>query len=139
MDDVLPIVPVPDEVTAFFWEGAKQERLLILRCDDCGFYLHAPRTVCKRCNGFSLTPTEVSGRGTLYSYTIAVHPFHPWLEQRLPYVLAVVELEEQPNLKLLTNIVECDEDDLRCGLPVEVTYEWITPDVSLPMFRLAAS
>jgi uncharacterized OB-fold protein len=139
MDEVQPIVPVPDEVTAFFWEGAKEGRLLIQRCDACGFLQHTPRTCCKRCNGFAFTPTEVSGRGTLYSYTIAVHPFHPWLAQRLPYVLAVVELEEQPGLKLVTNIVDAAEDELRCGLPVEVGYEWITDDVALPVFRLATT
>jgi uncharacterized OB-fold protein len=132
---VRPIVPVPDELTAFFWDGAREGKLLIQRCDACGYYQHTPRTICKRCNGFALSPVEVSGRGTLYSYTIAVHPFHPWLASRLPYVLAVVELEEQPNLKLVTNVVECQEDDLRCGMPVEVTYETIAEGVVLPMFR----
>jgi hypothetical protein len=135
MDDVQPIVPVPDELTAFFWDGAREHKLMIQRCDNCGFYLHWPRPCCKRCNSFDLTPVEVSGRGTLYSYTVAVHPFHPWLASRLPYVIAVVELEEQPNLKLVTNIVDYDEGELRCGMPVEVTYETIAEGVVLPMFR----
>ncbi|HEY2332705.1 MAG TPA: OB-fold domain-containing protein [Acidimicrobiales bacterium] len=139
MTDVQPIVPVPDELTAFFWEGARQHKLLIQRCDVCGYYLHWPRPCCKRCNSFELTPVEVSGRGTLYSYTVAVHPFHPWLASRLPYVLAVVELEEQHNLKLVTNIVDCAEEDLRCGLAVEVTYETIAEGSVLPMFRPRAA
>jgi uncharacterized OB-fold protein len=133
--DVQPIVPVPDELTVFFWDGAREGKLLIQRCDDCGYYQHTPRSCCKRCNGFSLAPAEVSGRGTMYSYTIAVHPFHPWLASRLPYVLAVVELEEQLGLKLVTNIVECPEDDLRCDMAVEVTFETIAEGVVLPMFR----
>ena len=135
MDHVEPILPAPDETTEFFWAGARDGRLMILRCDACGFYVHWPRPCCKRCNSFDLTPTEVSGRGTLYSYTVAVHPFHSWLAERLPYVLAVVELEEQHNLKLVTNIVDCQEDALHCGMPVEVTFERITEEVTLPMFR----
>ena len=78
-----PMVPVPDELTAFFWTGAAQGKLLIQRCDRCGFYVHWPRPCCKRCNSFELTPAEVSGRGTLYSYTVGVQAFHPWFESRL--------------------------------------------------------
>ncbi|MGD9797979.1 MAG: Zn-ribbon domain-containing OB-fold protein [Acidimicrobiia bacterium] len=138
MEDVRPIVPVPDELTAFFWDGAREGRLLIQRCNDCGYHRHPPRPCCKRCNGFDLSPAEMSGRGTVYSYTVAVQPFHPWLATRLPYVLAVVELEEQPGLKLVTNLVDCAEEDLRCGLPVEVTFETIDDGVVLPVFRPTA-
>lgn len=130
-----PIVPIADELTSFFWEGARKERLLIQRCDRCGYYQHWPRACCKRCLSFELSPAEVSGRGTLYSYTVCVHPFDPWLESRLPYVLAVVELEEQPNLKLVTNIIDCPEEDLRCGNAVEVAFEPISDEVTLPVFR----
>jgi uncharacterized OB-fold protein len=130
-----PMVPVPDELTAFFWDGARQGKLLIQHCESCGFYVHWPRPCCKRCKSFELSPAEVSGRGTLYSYTICVHPFDPWLESRIPYVLAVVELEEQPNLKLVSNIVQCAEEDLRCGMPVEVAFEKLTDEVTLPVFR----
>lgn len=130
-----PITPVPDKLTAFFWEGARQGRLLILRCDSCGYYVHWPRPVCKRCRSFRLTPAEVSGRGTVYSYAVGMKAFHPWFEQRLPYILAVVELPEQPHLKLVTNLVECVEDDVSVGLPVNVVFERVTDQLVLPMFR----
>jgi len=134
-----PVVPAPDRLTAFFWEAARDERLAILRCDACGFYVHWPRPVCKRCHSFSLTPTDVSGRGTIYSYTVGTQAFDPWFGNRLPYVLAVVELEEQSHLKLVTNIVDCDEPLVRVGMPVEVAFERVTAEITLPMFRPRAS
>jgi hypothetical protein len=79
----------------------------------------------------------VSGRGTVYSYTIAVQSFHPWFESRIPYVLAVVELEEQRHLKLVTNLVECDEDDVEVDMAVEVVFEKLDDELTLPMFRPA--
>jgi uncharacterized OB-fold protein len=134
-----PIMPVPDKVSAFFWEGARQERLLILRCDDCGYYVHWPRPICKRCRSFNLTPAEVSGRGSVYSYAIGMKAFHPWFEQRLPYILAVVELEEQQHLKLVTNLVDCVEDDVSVGMKVKVVFERVNDQLVLPMFRPAAT
>ncbi|HLG66309.1 MAG TPA: OB-fold domain-containing protein [Acidimicrobiales bacterium] len=132
-----PPLPAPDPLTSFFWEAARRRRLAILRCDDCGWYVHWPRPVCKRCRSFSLTPTEVSGRGTLYSWTVGMQAFHPWFEDRLPYLLAVVELEEQANLKLVTNLVECDESQVEIGMALEVTFEVVSPELTLPMFRPA--
>jgi uncharacterized OB-fold protein len=130
-----PIMPVPDKVSAFFWEGARQGRLLILRCDDCGYYVHWPRPICKRCQSFSLSPAEVSGQGSVYSYTVGMKAFHPWFENRVPYILAVVELEEQRHLKLVTNLVDCDEDDVSVGMKVSVVFEQINDELVLPMFR----
>ncbi len=132
-----PILPLPDQHTAFFWEGARDHRLMILRCDRCAFYVHWPRPLCKRCQSFELTPAEVSGRGSVYTYTIAVQAFHPWFEDKLPYVLAVIELMEQPNLKLVSNVVECPIEQVHCGLEVEVTFQQLTDEVTLPMFRPA--
>jgi hypothetical protein len=135
---IMPIRPRPDKLTEFFWEGARASKLMILRCDDCGYYVHWPRPICKRCRSFHLHPAEVSGRGTLYTYTVGVQAFHPWFESRLPYILAVVELDEQKNLKLVSNIVECNEDDVTIGMPLQVTFVPVAADVVLPMFRPAA-
>ena len=129
-----PMVPVPDELTAFFWTGAAQGKLLIQRCDRCGFYVHWPRPCCKRCNSFELTPAEVSGADAVLVHHLRAS-VRPLARDAHPDVLAVVELEKQHNLKLVTNIVECAEEDLRCGMPVEVTFEKITDQVTLPVFR----
>jgi uncharacterized protein len=133
--EVRPVVPAPDPLTAFFWEASREERLAILRCDACGWFVHWPRSMCKRCHSFSLSPADVSGRGHLYSYTVGVQAFDPWFATRLPYILAVVDLEEQPHLKLVSNIVDCAEEDVSIGMPLEVTFERVTPQITLPMFR----
>ncbi len=137
-DVLYPPLPQPDPLTQFFWDGVSEHRLVILRCDACGFYLHLPKVVCRNCLSTSLTPTEVSGRGILSTWTIPMQPFDPYYQSQVPYVLAVVELEEQPNLKLVTNIVDCAEEDLRIDMPVEVTFREVAPGCILPLFAPTA-
>jgi uncharacterized OB-fold protein len=130
-----PLLPAADPLTEFFWAGARAGKLLILRCQTCGFFVHWPRPMCKRCHSFDLAPQQVSGRGRLYTYTVAVQAFHPWFETRLPYVLAVVELEEQANLKLVSNVVDCAPRDVHVGMDLQVDFERIAADFVLPVFR----
>lgn len=124
--------PSPSEITRFYWDSAREHKLVIQRCDDCGYYIHWPQVVCPRCQSDRLSPAEVSGRGTLYSFTIVHHVFHPGFAS--PYNLAIVELEEQAGLRLLTNILDCPNEALRVGLPVEVTFE-DRDGYALPQFR----
>jgi len=135
--DPQPVLPAPDELTRFFWDGAGRGRLMAQRCSACGRYQHPPRPVCPACHSFSLEPAEMSGRAVLYSWTVGSQAFHPWFESRLPYLLAVVELEEQRNLRLVTNLVEVEEADVEIGMPLEVTFEHLAPGVDLPVFRPA--
>lgn len=130
-----PIRPIADRYSEFFWDGARAHQLVILRCDACGFYIHWPRPVCKRCGSFALTPAAVSGRGILYTFTIAEQAFAPWFEDRLPYVLAVVQLVEQDNLKLVSNVIDCAAEDVRCDMAVEVTFREVADGLTLPLFR----
>ena len=112
----VPPVPDPDPLAAFFWDAVTARRLEILRCVDCGHYVHYPRPICDRCLGESLRPSPVSGRGTLYAYTEVMQAFHPYFVDKLPYYLAVVELEEEPGLKMTTNLVDVhDRAALRHG------------------------
>ena len=100
--------------------------------------MHWPRPVCRFCLSTSLTPTRVSGRGRLHTWTIPLQPFDPYFLERLPYVLAVVELDEQPGLMVVTDIVDCAEDDLRADMPVEVTFREVAPGYTLPLFAPAS-
>jgi len=127
-------VPEPDEVTAFYWAAAQDKRLVLQRCQGCGLYQYPPDVACVHCQGTDLTPTEVSGRGTLYSFTTVDRAFHAGFAGKLPYVVALVELDEQPGLKLLTNIVEAHPSQLKIRMPVEVTFE-TRRDITLPQFR----
>jgi uncharacterized OB-fold protein len=133
----LPPVPAPGPLTKFFWDAIAEGRLDILRCDDCGHYVHYPRPICDRCQSTNLSPATVSGRGTIYSYTVVMQAFHPYFVDRLPYVLAVIELEEEPGLKVTTSIIGCDESALKVGLPVEMELVDVGSGLTLPFFRLA--
>jgi hypothetical protein len=129
-----PPVPVPDPQTQFFWDAAAEHKLMIQQCDECKTLIHPPRPICRKCLSTDLTPVEVSGRARLYAWTVAEQAFHPYFADKLPYVYATVELEEQ-KVKLITNIVDCDIDALRVDMPVEVTFDPITDTITLPKFR----
>jgi hypothetical protein len=132
-----PLLPVPDELTQFFWDGIAQAELRIQRCRHCRHYVHYPRPVCRFCRSREVAGERVSGRATLYSWTISTQAFHPFWVERVPFTLATVELVEQPRLMFLSQIVECPEQELRGGLPLEVTFERVAPQLTLPFFRPA--
>ncbi|MBO0728821.1 MAG: Zn-ribbon domain-containing OB-fold protein [Acidimicrobiaceae bacterium] len=128
--------PEPDAVSAFYWEAARESTLVIQRCQACGRYLHPPGVVCPACLSEDLVPTEVSGRGRVYAYTVAHQAFDAAFSDDVPYLLALVELDEQPGLRMLTNLVGATAADVESGAPVEVTYE-TRGNFKLPQFRLA--
>ncbi len=126
-------VPVPDRVTGPFWEAAKQGRFLIQRCPSCGAHQFYPQSSCRRCLSEELEWMDAKGKGTIYSYTV-IHraPNRPF-EPDVPYTVALVDLDE--GCRMLSNIVDVDPEDVRVGMPVEVVFEEITPEISLPKFR----
>jgi uncharacterized OB-fold protein len=126
------MIPALTPTTEFFWTGGADGRLRILRCSKCSRYTHPPGPVCRWCLSSEVTPTEVSGRGTVYTFT---ENRQPWSERLTePYVIAIVELVEQAGLRILTNLVDCAPADVSIGMPVEVTFE-PADDVFLPFFR----
>jgi uncharacterized protein len=133
-----PPLPRINPMTQFFWDGCRAHKLLILRCQACGTFIHYPRPVCRVCLSTDLAPEEVSGRAQLYAYTVVVQAFHPYFVDKLPYTLAVVELEEQAGLRLTTNLLDVPESELRTGLPVRLVWRDVAPDLVLPMFTKAA-
>lgn len=95
--------------------------------------------MCRFCQSEQLSPTAVSGRGTLYTYTVATKPFHPYFVDKVPYLVAVVELPEQPALRMISNLVDIDEDDVRIGMDLEVVFQDLSPELTLPLFRPAVA
>jgi uncharacterized OB-fold protein len=126
-----PPVPSVTPLDEHFWRGGATGRLLILRCDGCGFWLHPPGPICRRCLGTALTPTAVSGRGRVRTFTVNHQPWFPALP--VPYVVAIVELEEQAGLQFLTRLVGAPPESVRAGLAVRVCFE-PHGDVHLPLF-----
>jgi uncharacterized OB-fold protein len=126
--------PEPDDVTAFYWRGAAGGALLVLRCEACGYLSHPPDVACARCGAAALDPVPMSGFGTVYSFTIVRQAFDAAFLPEIPYVVALVELDEQPGLLLLANIIDTDVDEVDIGLRVEVTFEEREGHV-VPQFR----
>ncbi len=127
--------PLP-EITpemAPFWDAARRRQLVVQRCTGCGTYRFPARELCSRCLSRESTWVPVSGRGTVFTWAVVHQASHPGFAAEVPYALVTVELEE--GARLLTNVVGCRVEDLRAGLPVEVVFEDVTPDVTLPKFR----
>ena len=124
-------LPALEPETRFFWRSGADGRLRILRCRQCGHYQHPPWPRCPVCGSEEVAPVAVSGKGRIKTYTINVQAWVPGLEA--PFVFAAVELEEQPELYVFTNILG-PVDTVRSGMRVEVTFEQ-REDVYLPLFR----
>jgi len=135
-DRTLPArpLPAPSPLTQPFWDAARRHELWVQRCRACDTHLFYPRYLCTTCGSDDLAWVEASGRGTVFTYTVARRPTHPAFADLVPYVIAVVELEEGP--KLTTNIVDIDPDDVTIGMAVRVTFA-DGDDVTLVHFRPA--
>ncbi len=124
-------LPVLEKQTSYFWSGGARGQLLIARCDQCGVYQHPPLQRCASCGGGSLTPSPVSGRGRVATFTVNHELWLPGLP--VPFVFAAVELAEQAALYVFSNIVG-SVDRVRIGMPVSVFFEQ-HGEVYLPLFR----
>ena len=103
------------------------------RCVPCQYFIHPSRPICPRCRRRTLDVAAVSGHARLYSYTINHQPWYPG--QDVPYVIGLVELIEQPALRLMTNIVNCPHDCLQIGMPLRVVFENVSDEIALPLFE----
>ena len=132
--DAMPRPAVNSDTRPFF-DAAREHRLVIQRCVDCGTYRHPPGPICPHCHSFELTWEEVSGRGRLFTWSIVHQPFHPALRGAVPYAVAVVELDGTGGTRLTTNLVEATPHDFKMGRAVEVAWEDIDAHLTLPRFR----
>ena len=131
----VPYRPLPEltALTEDFWRSGVDGSLRFLRCMSCGYRTHPPGPRCAQCLSDELAYMPVSGLGTVYAFTVNHHPWYPgWTT---PYVVAIVQLDEQEDLQLLTNIVNCAPESLSIGDRVRVVFE-IREDVALPLFEL---
>jgi uncharacterized OB-fold protein len=123
--------PQPDPATAPYWEAAREHRFVLPRCDACGEVHFYPRALCPHCGNNAFTWIAAGGQGTVFSFTIVKRPPSAAFEPLVPYVVAIVALDEGPHL--MTNVVDCDPDQVRIGDRVKVRYLDID-DASLPVF-----
>jgi len=126
-------LPTPTSLSAPHWEGCRQGVLRVQRCRVCATYVFIPQPICTGCQRDALEWVESSGRGRVYSFTTVHRPPRP--EFDVPYVVAIIELDE--GWHMLTNLIGCAPDQIAVDMPVVVTFERISDDISLPMFRPA--
>lgn len=128
-------IPEPTDISRPFWKAAKRGQLTVQQCGECGLRWWTPKAACPRClsEGYEWTP--VSGRGTLYSWSVVHRAADPEAFGSDPYIVAIVELDEGPHM--LTSLVDCDPVGLVADMPVEVAFETASEEISLYSFRPA--
>jgi uncharacterized protein len=136
--EYLKPLPEADPVSAPYWDSLKAHDLRLQQCGKCGRFVFYPRGLCPHCHAEQLTWQPVSGKGSIHSFTIVYRHWNPGFAADAPYVVALVELEE--GVRLVSNLIDVEADPARIsiGAPVELVYDDVTPEVTLPKFRLAS-
>lgn len=131
-------LPQPDDATAPYWEAARRGELRMQRCADCQTLRFPPRPMCPECQSFASEWIAMSGRGRVYSWVVCHPPVLPAFQERAPYAVVLVELDEDPRLRVLGNLLDGEGDaagvEIEIGLPVRVVFESVTEDVTLPQW-----
>jgi uncharacterized protein len=125
------VLPRLDDANRFFWTSGSDGRLRFLRCGACRRFVHPPVPRCPYCLESALAPEPVSGNAVVHSFTVN---HQQWIPGSDPYIIGLVTIDEQDDVRLTTNLVDCEPDDVHIGMPVEVTFEE-SDDVWLPLFR----
>jgi len=126
-------LPVPTPETAAFWEGCRRGELLLQRCTACGAMQFPPRRHCGSCLGDALAWRAASGRGRITSWTVVRHPVSPAFAADVPYVVAIVALDEGPTM--MAGVRDCAIDAVRVDMPVEVVFETRSETIAIPYVR----
>ena len=127
--------PLPEitPLTEPFWTAAKSHQLVLQRCADCKAYQFPPEVACTACGSPNTAWTQVSGRATLYSWTVAYPPLLPYVQKHAPWPVVAVQLEEGP--RMISNLIDVPIEEYRMGLALEVAFEDIDDEITLVLFR----
>jgi uncharacterized OB-fold protein len=129
-------LPTPTAVSQPFWDAAKKHKLTYQRCTLCGTRVFYPRDICPGPNCFGIQTlewVESTGKGWVYSFTISYQPQHPGFADDVPYVLAIIELDE--GWRMNSNVINIEPKEVKIGMRVEVVFDDVTPDFTLPKFQ----
>jgi uncharacterized OB-fold protein len=128
-------MPVATEDSEPYWEYCEESELRMQKCSDCGHVRMPPAVLCPKCLSENNEWVKLSGRGKIWSYVVFHHAYYPGYDDDVPYNTAIIELEEGPRMH--TNVVQCENDDLYIGMPVEVLFEPMEDDedIILPKFK----
>ena len=128
-------IPALEPDTKEFWENCKQHKLTVQRCELCGSYRFAPTPVCYECQSDKYEWIESQGTGEVYAWTITHTVFHPAVADAVPYNATVVRLLDCGGAKVMSNIVGIANDDIKAGMKVQVEWDDVTADITVPRFR----
>ncbi len=131
------VVPVPAPEDRDYWAGAKEGKLLIQKCGGCERLRNFPSMGCPHCGTMKWTWVQSAGRGKIYSWIVVHPPVLPAFADKVPYNVVLVELEE--GTRIVSNLEGCPNDQIKIGMPVEVFFEKLTEEITLPKFRPAKS
>ena len=135
--DVTRPIPVPDQYTKPFWDAAKREVLELQRCQSCGHFQHPPYPTCLNCMSIDLKFEPVGGRGAIYAYTYMYHTGDKRFASAVPYASIVVELDDAPGALMAANLLGVPHTEAKVGRRVEVVFEPLNDEITLPQFKLA--
>ncbi len=125
--------PQPTALTKAFWEATRDRRYLLQWCRSCDAPVYYPREACPTCLGDQLDWRETAGRGEVYTYNVMHKPGSPLMADKVPYVVALVDLEE--GARVITNVVGCEPADVEVGMAVELDWEPLSDGRHLAVFR----
>ncbi len=128
-------LPTISGETKPYWDSARRGQLMIQKCDSCAEYQFYPRGICANCWSNDIKWHQASGKGTVWTFTVTYQNRTPGFAEDVPYVLALVELEE--GVRMFTNIVECEPRHVKIGMAVEVTFVQANDQISIPYFKPA--
>jgi uncharacterized OB-fold protein len=126
LPEAWPLPAVDDLTRDFFTTG----KLLLQQCMRCGTVQHPPEEVCYRCQGMEFRPVESAGRGTIYSFMVTHHPVSPALREAVPYNIALVQLDDYPDIRVIGNVLNVPNESLAIGMPVRAVWEDVTDKAS---------
>jgi uncharacterized OB-fold protein len=128
--------PLADAITLPWWQAAAEHRLVVQRCTFCGHTRLPPAPLCPECRSEDSDWKEVPGRGEVYTYTVVHRPIAAG--QELPFVIAVIALEDAGGVRIISNLVDVNLDEVEIGLPVQLAWEDMSADLAIPRFRPAS-
>ncbi len=126
-------LPAPSELTQPYWDATKRHELVIQRCKACAKYFFYPRELCPNCHSLSYEWAPISGRGRVYSFTSPRDPAHPAFRESIPYIYAIIQLEEGP--RMISNIIDCPFEECQVDMPVQAVFDDVADDITLVKFR----
>lgn len=127
-------LPQPTRITQAYWDAAKENRLVIQQCNSCGKHQFYPREFCTSCLSEDIKWVESSGKGRVYTYTINRRPANAGMSEKVPYVVAAIDLDE--GVRMIANIVDKPVEQVKIGSRVEVRFEKLDDEITLPQFTL---